>query len=62
MKEGKPGTKVGTSFGGVIPYKEDDYNIKKKILAEELAYHNTKVQEKPFSQKAKSFGFFNTNR
>lgn len=43
MKEGKPGTKVGTSFGGVIPYKEDDYNIKKKILAEELAYHNSKV-------------------
>jgi len=43
MKEGKPGTKVGTSFGGVIPYKEDDYNIKKKILAKEMEYHNSKV-------------------
>ena len=43
MKEGKPGTKVGTSFGGIIPYIEDNYNIKKEILAKELAYHNSKV-------------------
>jgi len=35
MKEGVPGTKIGTSFGGIIPYKEDDYDIKKKILAKE---------------------------
>ena len=32
MKEGVPGTKIGTSFGGIIPYMEDDYDIKKKIL------------------------------
>ena len=32
MKEGVPGTKIGTSFGGVIPYMEDDYDVKKKIL------------------------------
>jgi hypothetical protein len=49
MKEGVPGTKIGTSFGGIIPYMEDDYDIKKKILSKELAYHNSKVQEKPFS-------------
>jgi len=35
MKEGVPGTKIGTCFGGIIPYKEDDYDIKKKILAKE---------------------------
>jgi len=35
MKEGKPGTKIATSFGGIIPYMEDDYDIKKKILAKE---------------------------
>jgi hypothetical protein len=49
MKEGVPGTKKGTSFGGIIPYMTDDYDIKKKILAKEQAYHNSKVQEKPFS-------------
>ena len=49
MKEGKPGTKKGTAFNVIIPYMEDDYDIKKKILAKEMAYHNSKVQEKPFS-------------
>jgi hypothetical protein len=29
MKRGKVGR--ATSFGGIIPYKEDDYDIKKKI-------------------------------
>lgn len=49
MKEGKPGTKRGTAFDPVIPYMEDDYDIKKKILAKELAYHNSKIQDKQFS-------------
>jgi hypothetical protein len=62
MKEGKPGTKKGTSFGGIVPYMEDDYDIKKKLLAKELEYHNSKVQEKPFSQKAKAWGFFNSHK
>lgn len=33
--------KVGkcTTFAGVIPYMEDDYNIKKKLLRKELEYH-----------------------
>jgi len=37
--------KVGRStfFGGVIPYKEDDYNYKKVLLRKELEYHNSKV-------------------
>ena len=35
MKEGVSGTKIGTSFGGIIPYMEDDYDIKKKILQKE---------------------------
>ena len=29
MKRGKVGR--ATSFGGIIPYKEDDYDIKKKL-------------------------------
>ena len=32
MKEGVCGTKIGSSFGGIIPYMEDDYDVKKKIL------------------------------
>lgn len=35
MKRGRPGTKEWTSFGGVIPYMADDYDIKKKILHKE---------------------------
>ena len=49
MKRGKVGKL--TYFGGQIPYKEDDvYTNKKKILKQEIEYHRSKVQEKPFSQ------------
>jgi len=37
MKKGKVGK--GTSFGGVIPYMPDDYNIRSKIAMEELKKH-----------------------
>jgi len=60
MKRGKVGRL--TYFGGQIPYKEDDvYGNKKKIIKQEIEYHRSKVQEKPFSQQAKrlKFGTFN---
>lgn len=60
MKKGKVGHL--TYFGGAIPYKEDDiYGNKKKTIKQELEYHHSKVQEKPFSQQAKrlKFGTFN---
>ena len=60
MKKGKVGKL--TYFGGQIPYKEDDvYGNRKKMIKSELDYHNSKVQEKPFSQQAKRlmFGTFN---
>ena len=58
-KIGKVGRR--TTFGGPIPYKEDDYNYKKVLLRKELEYHRSKVQEKPWSQNAKrlKFGTFN---
>jgi len=59
LKRGKIG--LGVHFGGKIPYMEDDYNAKKKLLKKEMAYHHSKVQEKPWSQQAKrlKFGTFN---
>jgi len=36
-KSGKVGKR--TTFGGNIPYKEDDYNYKKVLLRKELEYH-----------------------
>lgn len=43
MKKGKPGTKRGTAFTEKIEYMPDDYEIKKKILAKEMEYHNSKL-------------------
>ena len=39
----------------------DDYDAKNKKLLQEMAYHHSKVQEKPFSNQAKRlpFGTFN---
>ena len=58
--------KVGknTSFGGVIPYKEDEFNRPKEFALKELHYHQSKLQDKPFSQRAKSlkFGLFNASK
>ena len=39
----------GTSFGGVIPYKEDPYDNKRKLAKKDLEAHKAKLQEKPFS-------------
>lgn len=37
IKVGKIGK--NTTLGGIIPYIEDDYDIKKKLARKELAYH-----------------------
>lgn len=41
MKRGKVGRAV--TFGGNIPYTEDDYDIKKKIAHSELVAHKDTV-------------------
>ena len=51
LKTGK--TMRNCTFGGVIPYIADDYNVQKKMVRKELDYHNSKLQDKPFSQQAK---------
>ena len=63
LKSGKVGK--NTSFGGPIPYIEDDYNLKKKVYKAELEEHKALVEKigdgKPFSQYArkKRWGTFN---
>jgi len=56
--------KIGknTSFGGQIPYMEDDYNMPKKIALAEREYGYSKMQEKPFSQMAKKKHLFNSHK
>ena len=58
-KKGKVGKM--TTFGGPTPFMEDDYNSPKKLAHAELEYHWSKLQDKPFSQKAKKLknGVFN---
>jgi hypothetical protein len=59
-KNGKVGT--NTSFGGQIPYMPDEYDVAKEIAHEERQYHLSKLQDKPFSQRAKTKGIFNTHK
>ena len=49
-----------TTFGGVIPYMEDDYNRPKELLKKERLHGQTLMQDKPFSQKVKQTDMFNT--
>jgi hypothetical protein len=48
-----------TTFGGVIPYMEDNYNRPREIATEERLHGQTLMQEKPFSQRAKQTHVFN---
>lgn len=57
MKQGKIGKL--TTFGGMIQHLPDDYDAKKKLTAKEREYHLSKIQEKPFSQRAKHTETFN---
>lgn len=56
-KEGEVGK--GTSFGGNLPHMPDPYDYKREILRKEREEHESKVQEKPFSQMAKKKDTFN---
>lgn len=56
--------KRGPTFGGPIPYMESGYNIEKEILRKEMNDHQSKLQDKPWSQRARHhkkwyFGTFN---
>jgi len=42
-----------TSFGGMVPYMEDDFNRPKKLAEAERLKGAALMQDKPFSQKAK---------
>lgn len=55
-KKGRVGR--GVTLGGKIEYIADDYNITKKIATEEREYHQSKVQDAPFSQRARKQDFF----
>ena len=60
IKKGQIGKQV--HFGGTIPYIEDSYDRPKLFAQAEREYHQSKVQEKPFSQRVKFTGQFNSNR
>lgn len=60
IKKGQIGKQV--TFGGTIPYIEDDYNRPKLFANAEREYHESMLQDKPFSQRVKKTGQFNTNR
>jgi len=50
-KQGRVGK--NTTFSGLIPYMEDDYNRPKTLATEARLRGKELEQEKPFSQKAK---------
>jgi len=58
IKKGQNGRQV--TFGGTIPYIEDDYNRPRYFAQAEREYHNSMLQDKPFSQQAKK-RVFNTD-
>ena len=60
IKRGQIGKQV--TFGGTVPYMEDDYNRPKYFAAAEREYHYSKLQDKPFSQRAKKTDTFNTHK
>lgn len=39
---------------------EDDYNRPRELAKKERLYHESKLQDKPFSQRVKPQGEFNT--
>jgi hypothetical protein len=60
LRKGKSGK--GTSFGGMIPYVEEDPNFVKNQLKSEIAYHRSKLQDAPFRNMGGTLkhGTFNT--
>lgn len=56
-KKGRNGE--GTQFGDSVPYMEDDYNRPRQLAKKEREFHQSKLQDKPFSQRAKGTATFN---
>ena len=52
-KKGQRGPFFDPPGTGGLKYVESDYNIEKKILREELADHQSKLQEHPFYPNAR---------
>lgn len=59
VKVGRVGK--GTTFAGPIPFQGDDFYAATKIATKDREYHESKVQEKPFSQMSRRLrgGVFN---
>ena len=51
-----------TTFSGMIPYMEDDFNRPKSLANAERLKGKALEQEKPFSQKVKKTHMFNSTR
>ena len=60
IKKGQVGLRV--TFGGTVPYMEDDYNRPKYFAQAEREYSQSMMQDKPFSQRAKKTDSFNTHK
>ena len=59
-KTGKVAKK--TTFEEFPAHLADDYNYPKKVQQAEIKYHLSKLQEKPFSERAKVHGVFNSEQ
>lgn len=51
-----------TSFGGMVPYMEDDFNRPKQLATKARLAGDALLQEKPFSQKVRQTSLFNTSK
>ena len=51
-----------TTFERFPEHLPENYNIQKEIATKELAYHHSKLQEKPFSSLAKKTHLFNNDK
>ena len=60
IKKGQVGKQV--TFGGTVPYMEDDFNRPKYFAQAEREYSQSMMQDKPFSQRAKKTDSFNTHK
>lgn len=56
-KKGEVGK--GTTFSGTIPHLPDPFDHKRELLTKERLEHESKVQEKPFSQMTRRRDAFN---
>lgn len=60
VRKGKAGRNV--TFEKFPEHMQEDYNVASKIAKAELEYHYSKLQDKPFSQNARRFDHFFSNK